>query len=106
MTLEIRDGEALAKDTAVEAEDRQLLDVALSCLPHEQRLVLILAYYRDFSCEEIAAIIDCPVNTVKSRMHQARRKLRSIISTAAGAGSNRRCPEPASLPTQRIPIAL
>ena len=79
MKLEIHDGETLAKDAAGEAEDRQLLDLALSCLPHEQRLVLILAYYRDFSCEEIAAIVDCPVNTVKSRMHQARRKLRSII---------------------------
>jgi RNA polymerase sigma-70 factor (ECF subfamily) len=83
MTLEIRDGEAFVKDAAEEAEDRQLLNLALSCLPHEQRLVLILAYYRDFSCEEIAAIIDCPVNTVKSRMYQARRKLRSIISDTA-----------------------
>jgi RNA polymerase sigma-70 factor (ECF subfamily) len=81
LTLEIRDDEALVKDATEETENRQLLDLALSCLPHEQRLVLILAYYRDFSCEEIAAIVDCPVNTVKSRMHQARRKLRSIIST-------------------------
>jgi RNA polymerase sigma-70 factor, ECF subfamily len=83
MTLEVRDGEPVAKDAAEEAEDRQFLHLALSCLPDEQRLVLVLAYYRDFSCEEIASIVDCPVNTVKSRMFQARRKLRSIISTAA-----------------------
>jgi RNA polymerase sigma-70 factor (ECF subfamily) len=81
MTLDVHDGEPVVKDTAEEAEDRQLLHLALSCLPDEQRLVLVLAYYRDFSCEEIALIVDCPVNTVKSRMFQARRKLRSIIST-------------------------
>jgi RNA polymerase sigma-70 factor, ECF subfamily len=82
ITLEIRDDEPAVKDAFGEAEDRQFLDLALSCLPHEQRLVLVLAYYRDFSCEEIASIVDCPVNTVKSRMFQGRRKLRSIISTA------------------------
>jgi DNA-binding CsgD family transcriptional regulator len=37
----------------------------------------------DHSCEEIAAIVACPVNTVKSRMRHARRKLRTIISAAA-----------------------
>ena len=80
--FEIRDGEAVVDDATREAENRQLLDLALACLPDEQRLVLVLAYYRDFSCEQIAAIVDCPVNTVKSRMFHARRKLRSIISTA------------------------
>jgi RNA polymerase sigma-70 factor, ECF subfamily len=85
MMLEFRDGEAVAKDAIGEAENRQLLDLALASLPHDQRLVLILAYYRDFSCEEIAAIVDCPVNTVKSRMFQARRKLHSIISAAPAA---------------------
>ncbi len=37
----------------------------------------------DHSCEEIAEIVACPVNTVKSRMWHARRKLRTIISAAA-----------------------
>jgi RNA polymerase sigma-70 factor (ECF subfamily) len=74
--------ETRVEDAAGRTEDRQLLDVALSCLPPEQRLVVILAYRMDYSCEEIAAIAACPVNTVKSRMFHARRKLRMIISAA------------------------
>jgi RNA polymerase sigma-70 factor (ECF subfamily) len=83
IALEFQDGEAFIEDSARETEERQLLDLGLSCLPLEQRLVLVLAYYMDYSCEEIAAIAECPVNTVKSRMFHARRKLRTIISAAA-----------------------
>lgn len=75
--------ETRVEDAAGRTADHQLLDLALSCLPPEQRLVVILAYRMDYSCEEIAAIVACPVNTVKSRMFHARRKLRMIISEAA-----------------------
>ena len=71
------------EDAARGDGERQLLDLGLSCLPPEQRLVLVLAYRMECSCEEIAAIAGCPVNTVKSRMFHARRKLRTIISAAA-----------------------
>ena len=36
------------------------------------------------SCEEIAAIMDCPVNTVKTRMFQARVKLRNLLPRLGG----------------------
>lgn len=75
-----QDGQAFSEDVASSAEDRQLLDHALSCLPPAQRLVLVLAYRMEYSCEEIAAIAECPVNTVKTRMFHARRKLRLLIS--------------------------
>jgi RNA polymerase sigma-70 factor, ECF subfamily len=75
--------ETRVEDAAGRTADRQLLELALSCLPPEQRLVVILAYRMDYSCEEIAAIVACPINTVKSRMFHARRKLRMIISAAA-----------------------
>jgi RNA polymerase sigma-70 factor (ECF subfamily) len=81
--FEVQDGEAVVHDAVRETEDRQLLDFAISRLPPEQRLVFVLAYCMDHSCEEIAAIVACPVNTVKSRMRHARRKLRTIISAAA-----------------------
>jgi RNA polymerase sigma-70 factor (ECF subfamily) len=80
--LEFQDAEVAVEDSARETEDRQILDFGLSCLPLEQRLVLVLAYYIDYSCEQIAAIAECPVNTVKSRMLHARRKLRAVISAA------------------------
>ena len=74
--------EAVVEDVASGAQDRQLLDHALSFLPPAQRLVLVLAYCMDYSCEEIAAIAECPVNTVKTRMFYARRKLRVLLSAA------------------------
>lgn len=76
------DDEEAADDTTKATEDRQLVDFWLAHLPPEQRLVLVLAYRMDYSCAEIAAIARCPVNTVKSRMLHARRKLRTIISTS------------------------
>jgi RNA polymerase sigma-70 factor, ECF subfamily len=82
-TLEVDPGETCIEDAARGTEERQLLDFALSSLPPEQRLVLLLAYRMERSCEEIATITGCPVNTVKSRMFQARRKLRTVISAAS-----------------------
>jgi RNA polymerase sigma-70 factor, ECF subfamily len=83
MTLQTADAEASVSDSAQALEERQLLDAALAQLPLEQRLVLEFTYYLDHSCEEIAEIMECPVNTVKTRMFNARRKLRIILSGSA-----------------------
>jgi RNA polymerase sigma-70 factor (ECF subfamily) len=69
----------------LQAELREWLGVALGKLPHEQRVVLELAYHVGHSCEEIATIMQCPVNTVKTRMFHARRKLKGLLTTLAGA---------------------
>jgi|SRR5665213_937635 len=66
------------------AERREWVDIALARLPSEQRLVLELAYHMGHSCEEIALIMNCPVNTVKTRMFHARKKLRVLLPQLAG----------------------
>jgi RNA polymerase sigma-70 factor (ECF subfamily) len=38
-----------------------------------------LTYYYGCSYDEIAAIVDCPVNTVKTRMFHARARLRELL---------------------------
>jgi len=78
MALESTEGEAV--DPGQATENRQLLNHALARLPVEQRLVLELTYYLDHSCEEVAEIMECPVNTVKTRMFNARRKLRAMLA--------------------------
>jgi len=87
MALEAVDGAApgdpAAGDPGRAFEDRQMLDHALAQLPLEQRMVLEFTYYFDHSCEEIADIMECPVNTVKTRMFNARRKLRVILGADA-----------------------
>lgn len=66
------------------------LGQALGHLPPEQRTVVELTYYQGCSYPEIAEVIGCPVNTVKTRMFHARRKLREILPnlgiSAHGAG--------------------
>jgi RNA polymerase sigma-70 factor (ECF subfamily) len=96
LVSELEGAEPAVEDVSRETEDRQLLELGLSSLPAEQRLVIVLAYGVGHSCEEIAEIADCPVNTVKTRMFYARRKLRDVISEAAGPPSGgAAAPDPA-----------
>ena len=53
-------------------------------LPSEQRLVLELAYSGGHSLDEIAAIMQCPLGTVKARLFHARVKLRNLLPELAG----------------------
>jgi RNA polymerase sigma-70 factor (ECF subfamily) len=74
-------------DPTFEAEVQDWLKHGLNQLSTEQRLTLELAYHMGHSLEEIAAITECPVGTVKARMFHAREKLRQYLPTLSGAGS-------------------
>jgi DNA-directed RNA polymerase specialized sigma24 family protein len=54
--------------------------VALDDLPAAQRTVIQLTYHHDMGYADIAEIMDCPVNTVKTRMFHARRRLRLVLA--------------------------
>jgi RNA polymerase sigma-70 factor (ECF subfamily) len=64
--------------------DGQWLALGLSRLPVEQRMALELTYTLGHSCEEVAAILDCPVNTVKTRLFRARETLKQVLPPLAG----------------------
>ena len=68
-------------------ELRDWLVQALSRLPEEQRLAVQLCYELGYSCEEIAEIMGCPVNTVKTRLFHARGKLQKLLPVLAGTVS-------------------
>lgn len=59
---------------------QQGVGVALEALPLEQRVVVSLTYFHDMDYKEIAETMGCPVNTVKTRMFHARRRLRDLLS--------------------------
>ena len=52
---------------------------AMSRLSPEHRAVLDLTYFHEIGYREIAEILDCPVGTVKTRMHHARRHLKGWL---------------------------
>lgn len=59
--------------------DRALLQQALGKLPPKQRLVLELCYFEGHAIEDIARIVSAPANTVKTRLHHARNKVRAYL---------------------------
>lgn len=56
---------------------------AISELPDDFRTVIILSDLENFTYEEIAEFVDCPVGTVRSRLHRARKMLYSRLHTYA-----------------------
>jgi RNA polymerase sigma-70 factor (ECF subfamily) len=80
---QITDADALTTAKQQHTEElHEWLNSALEQLPLEQRLVIELAYYLGHSCQEIATIMECPVNTVKTRMFHARHKLKRLLEGA------------------------
>lgn len=79
-----------ARADAVDEPDRRLglrelqarLAQALAGLSPQQRAVVELSYYHGIDYREIAAIVECPPDTVKTRMFHARRRLRTALGGA------------------------
>ena len=78
------DPEAGPERRAAARETRALLAQALERLSFEQRAVLNLTYFHGMGYGEIAQIVECPVDTVKTRMFHARRRLRAILAGDLG----------------------
>lgn len=88
--LKRRPEEPLSEDLESVAEERpdhhlalreihRTVRKALGRLSPEHRAVVELVYYYGYSCREVSAIVGCPVNTVKTRMFHARRRLRDLL---------------------------
>ncbi len=63
------------------AQGSARIRVALDKLSPEHRAVIELTFYDDCSYKEIAVIVGCPENTVKTRMFHARRRLKRLLGT-------------------------
>lgn len=61
------------------SEDAAQIHAALDTLAPEHRDVLMLRFLEDMSYDEIARATDCPVGTVRSRIHYAKRALRRAM---------------------------
>ena len=58
------------------------IQCALDALPPDFRLVLILADIEEFSYEEISEMLNCPVGTVRSRLHRARSNMKKHLEAS------------------------
>ena len=67
-------------DHSSRTADRDLLDDVLRRLPPDQRAVVVLRYYFDLEVPEIAATLQIPVGTAKSRLHRSMTLMRSAVA--------------------------
>jgi len=63
-------------DSAQEQQEVELLLRALQQLPEEKREILLLCRFQELKYEEIAELLGCELNTVRSRIHRALQDLR------------------------------
>jgi len=62
------------------AVTRRVVLAALETLDEKHRNVVVLHYLNELPLAEIALIVECPVGTVKSRLHYALRRLRTHLA--------------------------
>lgn len=68
-------------ETVIDRERAQLIWRALQSLDEQQRVVVYLRYFLALPERELAEYLGCPAGTVKSRLHRALGRLRSIIAS-------------------------
>lgn len=67
------------RDEAVREQLRRVLSEAVDALSANHRAVIELTYFHEIGYREIAQIMGCPVETVKTRMFHARRRLKTLL---------------------------
>jgi RNA polymerase sigma-70 factor, ECF subfamily len=77
----IEDAADSPEQTVLNSDLSAQLRTCLSQMSQEHREVIDLVYYREKTIEEVADIMRTPKNTVKTRMHYARKRLAGLLST-------------------------
>lgn len=77
-TLEIQSPDSVEEIVLQKGEILKIKKV-LTDIPEEKRKVFILKHYYNYSYEEIARILNCPLGTVRSRLHYCIKKLRQLL---------------------------
>jgi RNA polymerase sigma-70 factor (ECF subfamily) len=65
--------------------ERDALERAFLTLPIDQRVALLLTHHLGYSAPEVAAIVGMPTGTIYSRVHNASRAMRSVLTPNAPA---------------------
>lgn len=84
-TIELRAPVESPEHAAENTDAARAMDASLRDLPETLRVVIVLRYYADLSEREIAVAIQRRPGTVKSRLHEARRRLANDARLAVHA---------------------
>lgn len=75
----VEPGEPAPDETATRSEERERIMRALDALPEHHRAIIMLGDLQGFTYREIAEVLDIPMGTVMSRLHNARKRLRDVL---------------------------
>jgi RNA polymerase sigma-70 factor, ECF subfamily len=78
------DTSADVEEAAEASELRNVIRTAMKSLPEAQRRTIELAYFEGLSQREIAAFLNEPLGTIKTRMRLGMQKLKDVLSTQEG----------------------
>ncbi len=78
-TRTTRDPGAGPEHAAARAEQRERIRRALDSLPPKARTIIMLSDVEGLSYREIAEVLNCPIGTVMSRLHNARKRLKTLL---------------------------
>lgn len=70
-------------------QERELLLLALQCVPVDQQIALELTYWEGLAAPEVARVLEISENTVYSRLHRARANLRAALERLSGDATER-----------------
>jgi RNA polymerase sigma-70 factor (ECF subfamily) len=83
----IEDHAPTPDQNAIASDMSRILAELMTRLSAEHREILNLAYYQEFSVQEIADALDLPANTVKTRMFYARQRLKALLEKSGVQGA-------------------
>ncbi len=87
-TTTLAEADFAATADGPESPEVMLLRKALHQLDPNDREVLILKEYQGFTYREMAAILECTIPALRSRLYEARKRLRDIYSRLCKRGAN------------------
>jgi RNA polymerase sigma-70 factor (ECF subfamily) len=67
------------REELMQLQLRRVVSEAVDALSANHRAVIDLTYFQGAGYREIAEIMDCPIETVKTRMFHARRRLKALL---------------------------
>lgn len=83
-TLEILRDERRDADPSAASSDRDALAHSMRRLDPDHQVILVLRYWLDLPVDAIAERLAIPPGTAKSRLHNAKRRLRQVLDEEAG----------------------
>jgi len=70
-----------ADGSALQSETHQAIHLAIEQLPVRDREVIVLHFLEEMPIDEVASVLECTTNTATVRLHRAKQRLKSLLTS-------------------------